>query len=86
MTGTELKTRRIALDLTQAQMARVLKTPLRTYTGWEACESQPPGVAEAAMDMFEELTPIRMQRVISNVTARIDADWPNGTPVSVQNG
>jgi DNA-binding transcriptional regulator YiaG len=54
MTATELKQARIALKCNPTEMAEILRTPKRTYVGWEANEGRIPGVVELAMELLQQ--------------------------------
>lgn len=57
MTCEELKAARREMGLTQAQLADVLDTPLRTVHGWEAGRSI-PGVAGVAVRLMLQASPV----------------------------
>jgi DNA-binding transcriptional regulator YiaG len=61
MTGTEFAQWRIAIDLSQKDLAAVLDVSERTVQGWEAAKIVPT-VAECAL---EYLTTIDLDAVIS---------------------
>jgi len=54
MTPGELRQRRRDLGLTQAEMARRLNTPRRTYQNWEEGARRIPGIVEAALRCLAE--------------------------------
>lgn len=74
----ELKSMRIALGFSAADVARLLDTPLRTYQGWEAGEVKVPGVALVAMRLLQERDRWVMGTVMANITARVERDFPHG--------
>ena len=49
MTHRQLRQARFKLDLTQKQMAKLLKTPYSTYCKQERGESRVPGTCEIAV-------------------------------------
>lgn len=74
----ELKAARKLLGLPQPEMANLLKTPLRTYQGWEQGETRIPGVAEVAVELLQQRDKWATDRTVSIVAAKIDLDHPNG--------
>jgi len=49
MNSTNLRTIRLKLGFSQANMAKMLNTPVRTYQRWEL-DNRFPGVVEVAVD------------------------------------
>lgn len=77
MTGDDLRNARKALgELSAAEMARQLKTPLRTYQDWESGENRIPGIAEVAVDLLMQKDNWVMNGVFSRIDERIRADFP----------
>ncbi len=65
MTASELVTMRLSLDLSQSQMARALRVPLKTYQGWE--QGRPiPELAMTAInaDFLKRVRVVRKGKVI----------------------
>jgi DNA-binding transcriptional regulator YiaG len=50
MDAIELKRIRIELGLGQTALAKLLKTPLRTYVRWECGDNRFPGMIEVALE------------------------------------
>ena len=53
MTLQELKEKRQKLGLTQAELARQLNTPFRTYQDWELGNRRIPGILTIALKWVE---------------------------------
>lgn len=58
LTVGDIKTRRRALGLTQAQAAAALRVPVRTWENWEGGVSAPPGIAGRALDLLTTCTAV----------------------------
>lgn len=58
--------------------ARMLKTPLRTYQGWEAGETRIPGLLIVTMGLLMERDDRTFRQVIEQAEARIAQLYPNG--------
>jgi DNA-binding transcriptional regulator YiaG len=54
MTGTEFATRRVAIDLHQAELAALLEVSERTVQRWEAA-AKVPTIAECAIEHLTTL-------------------------------
>lgn len=54
MTGQELRTRRLALGLTQAELANRLGVTVTTVTYWETGRRNMPRTAELLLERIEE--------------------------------
>lgn len=52
LTPEELKAARYKLGLTKTEMARVLKTPYRTYQDWEHGKRRIPGICDCAVELL----------------------------------
>ena len=53
MNGTELKTRRLALGLTQSELAAALTVSANTIARWERDEMAMPGMINLALGALE---------------------------------
>lgn len=78
MTSAELKIMQVSLGYSASDMARELKTPLRTYQDWLAGVSRIPGVVEVAIDGLLNKDRWVMANIKTNIDARINRDFPNG--------
>lgn len=72
---------RVALGYGQADLARALKTPLRTVQDWESSKRQKvPGVAAVALGLLIERDARIMAKIKANTAARIAEEYPAGIP------
>lgn len=55
--------------MNQAELAKRLRTPYRTYVNWERGERPIPGVCETAIELLLRFDRMRMQ-AITEVVAR----------------
>lgn len=55
ITAAQLKAWRLSRQLSQTDAAKELKTPWRTYVGWERKESRIPGAVAAYVERDYEL-------------------------------
>lgn len=78
MNKEALKVTQDSLGYSAADMARALKTPLRTYQDWLAGVSRIPGVVEVALEGLLNKDKWTMANIKSNIDARIQRDFPNG--------
>jgi hypothetical protein len=78
MTKEKLRNKQISLGYSASDMARALKTPLRTYQDWLAGVSRIPGVVEVAVEGLINKDRWTMQTIKNNIDARINHDFPNG--------
>lgn len=54
MTNTKLKAARKQLNLTQAEMAKKLNTPPRTYQDWELGRTKLPGLLSVTLELLRK--------------------------------
>jgi DNA-binding transcriptional regulator YiaG len=66
------------LKFSQADLARVLRTPLRTLQDWERGVSRIPGVAVVALGLLVEKEERVMARIVSDIERRVDRQFPQG--------
>jgi len=56
LSGAELRARRIALDLTQSELAEALEVSTNTVARWERDEVGVPGMTDLALKTLESRT------------------------------
>lgn len=83
-TAQQLKTARKSLGMSQAECARYLRTPLRTYTGWESGETRIPGVVMVAMELLIKKDRWVMQAITEKLEATLARKYPHGIPSAVE--
>lgn len=71
MTNQDLQAARIKLKLNKADMARMLKTPYRTYQDWEANLRRIPGVCQVAVELLLRKDEFFMAGVFERCEKRI---------------
>ena len=78
MTAIDLKTIRCAMDISAAEMARAMKTPLRTYQDWEAGVNRIPGVAEVAATLLIERMNWSMGEITKSIDSKVSQAYADG--------
>ncbi len=69
MTPAELKAERTTLGLNQAEMAKSLRTPYRTYQDWESGARRIPGVVAVACELLLQKDTWVMQAINEKLAA-----------------
>jgi DNA-binding XRE family transcriptional regulator len=80
MTPEQLKTTRISWKYSQAEMAELLHTKLRTYQDWEAGKGRIPGLTAALLGLFLERDQRITREILERAALRISAEYPAGIP------
>ena len=76
--GIDLRRAREEMGYGPSDMARLLRTPLRTYQDWEAVRRSFPAIVQVTMGLLAERELWVMQRAISAANQRIASDFPQG--------
>jgi len=84
MTPIELKTVRISWGYSQGELARLLKTPLRTYQDWESGKGRIPGIMLTTLGLLKERDERITARILEDARARILKEFPNGIPSELE--
>lgn len=83
MTPVQLKTIRKTMSLTQAELAEMLQTPLRTYQDWESGRGRIPGIMAVTLGLLQERDEKITTSVLARLAARIDRQFPAGIPSEI---
>jgi len=76
MQKDELKTARLKMGLNMVEMAKVLKTPYRTFQDWEGGHNPIPGVCQVAVELLLKKDEWFMATVFERVERKIQGGKP----------